>query len=354
MRRFEPVLLEHQPDIIILVGDVNSTVACALVASKIEYHPQPLSTSTREHCSTAHRCTASLQHSITSEPQHRNTPVLQHSKGFRPLIAHVEAGLRSFDRSMPEEINRILTDALSDFLFITEEDARINLLQEGIPKERIHFVGNVMIDTLMSNLEKIVPESSSILREHCCSVHNGYALVTLHRPSNVDVPQNLSGLMDCLNKLSSRIPVVFPIHPRTRSNLERFGICQEVTKNGSIILIPPLGYLEFLGLLKSAALVLTDSGGIQEETTFLKVPCITLRENTERPVTISHGTNYLVGTNPEKIVETAYEILDGKGKKGSIPPLWDGKAGRRIVEILVNRIVTSHKLNDSQQVTGSK
>lgn len=312
MERFEPVLLEHQPDVVVLVGDVNSTVACSLVASKIEY-PNSQSAISNPHL-----------------PR-------------KPLIAHVEAGLRSFDRNMPEETNRILTDALSDFLFITEEDASINLLREGIPNEKIHFVGNVMIDTLMAHLEKATPERIGVLKEHSSHIQNGYGLVTLHRPSNVDVPQNLRVLMDCFKDISSRIPVIFPIHPRTRSNLERLGFYQEGSKNSRMILIQPLGYLEFLGLLRSATLVLTDSGGIQEETTFLRIPCITLRKNTERPVTISLGTNYLVGTDPEKIIGTAFAVLDGKGKKGEIPPLWDGKAGQRIVQILVNQLVTGNQ-----------
>jgi UDP-N-acetylglucosamine 2-epimerase (non-hydrolysing) len=339
MKRFEPVLLEHQPDVVVLVGDVNSTIACALVASKIEYQP-------KDNCSTAtlqHFPSGSRKQGTTSEPQNCSTAEQQHTRGLRPLVAHVEAGLRSFDRNMPEEINRILTDALSDFLFITEEDASVNLLREGIGSKKIHFVGNVMIDTLMVHLEKATRQSPGILNDHSSQLRNGYALVTLHRPSNVDVPQNLSVLMDCLREISARIPVIFPIHPRTRSNLERIGSYQGGSKDSRMILIEPLGYLEFLSLLRSAVLVLTDSGGIQEETTFLRVPCITLRKNTERPVTISLGTNTLVGTDPDKILKTAFEVLDGKGKKGEIPPLWDGKAGQRIVQILVEKIVTSDR-----------
>ena len=314
MKRFEPVLLEYQPDVVLLVGDVNSTIACALVASKIQYNSQ-------QHGSTAQR---------------------QHSKGLRPLIAHIEAGLRSFDRNMPEEINRILTDALSDLLFITEEDASVNLEREGILRGKIYFVGNVMIDTLLINLKKTEHLNPRVMQNNSYpDLKNGYGLVTLHRPSNVDQPETLNALMDCLRTISSRLPIIFPLHPRTKLNLERFGIYQTLTESNGIVLTEPLGYLEFLRLLKSATLVLTDSGGIQEETTFLKIPCITLRENTERPITISLGTNYLVGTNPEKILETAFEILDGKGKKGEIPPLWDGKAGQRIIEILANKIVTS-------------
>jgi len=311
MKGFEPVLLEHEPDVILLVGDVNSTVACALVASKIDYH---------------------TPNSGLRTPNSRR----------KPLIVHVEAGLRSFDRSMPEEINRILCDALSDLLFITEEDAMVNLEQEGIPREKIHSVGNVMIDTLLINLKKAQDIKTPRLEKNFYDgIRNGYGLVTLHRPSNVDQPQTLNALMGCLKAISSRIPVIFPIHPRTKGNLERFGIYEELSKSNGILMTEPLGYLEFLGLLRSARLVLTDSGGIQEETTFLRIPCMTLRENTERPVTITLGTNYLVGTNPERILETAFQILDGKGKRGGIPPLWDGKAGQRIVEILVNKLVTS-------------
>ncbi len=310
MRQFEPILLEQQPDVVVLVGDVNSTIACALVASKIEYR---------------------TPNSALRTPNSRR----------KPWIAHVEAGLRSFDRTMPEEINRVLTDALSDFLFITEQDAMVNLAREGIPQEKTFFVGNVMIDTLLFNLKKIEGRKGlPIQNEFNHHMQNGFVLVTLHRPSNVDIPEKLIPLMECLKKIALKIPVIFPAHPRTRLNLERFGILKTFSKSNGILLTEPLGYLEFLRLLKSTALVLTDSGGIQEETTFLRIPCITLRENTERPVTIRLGTNYLAGTNPEKILETAFTILDGRGKKGEVPPLWDGKAGKRIVEILVNKLVT--------------
>jgi UDP-N-acetylglucosamine 2-epimerase (non-hydrolysing) len=316
MKGFEPVLLDHQPDIIVLVGDVNSTVACALVASKIQYNSQ----------------------------QHGSTTEQQHFKGLRPLIVHIEAGLRSFDRNMPEEINRILTDALSDFLFITEEDAIANLEKEGISREKIFFVGNVMIDTLLINLKKAQNLKALPIQNNFHKVmKNGYGLVTLHRPSNVDIPETLKSLIECLRKISSKIPVIFPIHPRTKGNLERFGIYEELSKSNGILMTEPLGYLEFLALLKSATLVLTDSGGIQEETTFLRIPCITLRENTERPITVSLGTNYLVGINPGKILETAFTILDGRGKRGEIPRFWDGKAGQRIIQTLVDKIVTGYK-----------
>ena len=306
MGRFEPVLLQEKPDYLLLVGDVNSTIACALVASKIEYKTQ--------------------------------------NSRRKPWIAHIEAGLRSFDWNMPEEINRILTDALSDLLFVTEKDAILNLKREGISVKKIHFVGNVMIDTLITNLSKTrrsdaVESYKRLLGEN----ENGYGVVTLHRPSNVDSRKDLSELMNCLQMISGRIPLIFPIHPRTKRNLERFGIDRTLGKNRNILFIEPLSYLAFLNLVRSAKLVMTDSGGIQEETTYLKIPCITLRDNTERPVTVTMGTNYLVGTNRDKIVETAFSILNGKGKKGKVPPLWDGKAGQRIVKILIDKIVTSSK-----------
>jgi UDP-N-acetylglucosamine 2-epimerase (non-hydrolysing) len=299
MERFEPILLKEQPDVLLIVGDVNSTVACTLVASKIQYNGT--------------------------------------AKRLRPIIGHIEAGLRSFDRDMPEEINRILTDALSDLLFITEESARINLEREGIPYEKIHFVGNVMIDTLIKHLEKASTlntlASIGLKRE---KLSKGYGVITLHRPSNVDTETTLSSLVKCIENIAKELPLIFSLHPRTRVNLKRFGIYDDLAKNSRIYLTEPLGYLEFLNLLSSATMVLTDSGGIQEETTFLQVPCITLRSNTERPVTVSIGTNYLVGVNPDKILETAFSILNKREKRGTVPPLWDGKAGKRILEILIN------------------
>ncbi len=294
MERFEPVILRERPDVLLVVGDVNSTIACALVASKIQYN------------GTARRT--------------------------RPIIGHVEAGLRSFDRDMPEEINRILTDALSDILFITEESAIANLKREGIQREKIHFVGNVMIDTLISHTEKA--KQLDVLASLGLK-HEPYGVVTIHRPSNVDSADMLKVVTEYIGRIGARIPLVFPIHPRTRSNLDRFGLSDSFAQNKSILLTEPLGYLEFLNLLIHATLVLTDSGGIQEETTFLGVPCITLRNNTERPATVSLGTNHLVGKNPDKIIEIVDDILSGRGKKGKIPPLWDGNAGKRIVDILV-------------------
>lgn len=303
MSSFEPIILSMEPDALIVVGDVNSTIACTLVASKLRYNGR--------------------------------------SPRARPTIVHVEAGLRSFDRDMPEEINRVLTDALSDLLFVTEESAISNLQCEGVPRDKIHFVGNVMIDTLMHHLEKAktlnTPASLGLQSKISGSE---YALVTLHRPSNVDSPETLSPLVECLTTIAARMPIVFPLHPRTRVNLERFDLLEKLTRSSGTYLTEPLGYLDFLNLLQSAGLVLTDSGGIQEETTFLQVPCITLRENTERPITVSMGTNYLVGTNPDRILETAFAILDGKGKRGRVPPLWDGKAGQRILEIITSHVET--------------
>ncbi|HIE55502.1 MAG TPA: UDP-N-acetylglucosamine 2-epimerase (non-hydrolyzing), partial [Chromatiaceae bacterium] len=286
MQRFEPVLDEKTPDAVLVVGDVNSTIACALVAVK------------------------------------KGVPVV-----------HVEAGLRSGDRSMPEEINRILTDQLSEQLFITEKSARENLLREGVDARRIHFAGNVMIDTLKFNLSKAVP-ADQLLKEHLKHKREtapiAYGLVTLHRPSNVDDPARLKALLELLRELANDLPLVFPVHPRTRLVIERSGL-GELIRNGRLFSFPPVGYLEMLGLMKDARLVLTDSGGIQEETTALGVPCITLRENTERPVTVEEGTNTITGTDPQLIRKVFREIMDNGGKRGRIPELWDGCAAERIV-----------------------
>jgi len=300
MKRFEPVLLEERPDILIVVGDVNSTVACTLVASKIQYP------------------------SLLSQTGHTM---------IRPVIVHVEAGLRSFDRAMPEEINRILTDALSDILFLTEEDAIDNLRTEGIPKDNMVMVGNVMIDTLMRHIS--MAKQSNVRQR--LAIPERYALVTMHRPGNVDTPEALAPLLDCIVRISESIHMVFPVHPRTRNAMERFALLDRVAAKSRVLLLEPLPYLDFLNLTASAAMVLTDSGGIQEETTSLHIPCITMRENTERPVTVKLGTNYLTGTRPDRILSTAQEILSGKGKKGSTPPYWDGKAGERIVKELISR-----------------
>jgi UDP-N-acetylglucosamine 2-epimerase (non-hydrolysing) len=286
MIAFEPVLLEHKPDWVLVVGDVNSTIACTLVASKL-----------------------------------------------RIRVAHVEAGLRSGDRTMPEEINRILTDSISDLLLTPSPDGNENLKKEGIPDEKVKLVGNVMIDSLLRNL-KIA--ESSIIREELNLTTNEYAVLTLHRPSNVDDKETFSGLLEALLEISERIPIIFPAHPRSRGKIEEFGFSEKV-KNSNIKLIEPLGYLDFMRLYSGAKLVLTDSGGLQEETTALGIPCLTLRENTERPITIELGTNILVGTNPEKIKQNAFEILESKSKiDAKIPPLWDGKTAERICDALVD------------------
>jgi len=279
MRRFEPVLGSVQPQAVLVVGDVNSTLACALVAAK---------------------------------------------RGVR--VIHVEAGLRSYDRSMPEEINRVLTDQISDLLFTTERSALANLQREGIDPARVEFVGNVMIDTLHRNLERAVPGSRTL-----GTALPQYAVLTLHRPSNVDDPATLAALLDAVGEINRRLPVVMPLHPRTRSNIEKFGLTAGLD---GLHVLPPLGYLEMLGLLRDAKLVLTDSGGIQEETTALGVPCLTLRENTERPITIAEGTNTLVGPDPAAIRAAFGEVMADGGKSRRIPEYWDGRAAMRIAHTL--------------------
>ena len=287
MKRIEPVLAEAAPDVVVVVGDVNSTLAGALVASKLDL-----------------------------------------------WLAHVEAGLRSFDRSMPEEINRVVTDAVSDLLFVSEPSGERNLLAEGVPQGKIFFAGNVMIDTLLRF--RVKAERSDVL-DRLRLEPGGYAVATLHRPSNVDQAGSLAGLMSALADISRSLPVVFPVHPRTAQALSAQSRDREGAVSGRILTIPPQGYLDFLHLMSRARLVLTDSGGIQEETTILQVPCLTLRENTERPVTIEQGTNRLVGTNPEKIVEAARVVLDSPPPSGRVPELWDGKASQRILDVLTAR-----------------
>ncbi|MFL6334325.1 MAG: non-hydrolyzing UDP-N-acetylglucosamine 2-epimerase [Pyrinomonadaceae bacterium] len=286
MQKFEPVVVEQRPDWVVVVGDVNSTLACALVCSKL------------------------------------GVPV-----------AHVEAGLRSRDRSMPEEINRLLTDQLSDLLLTPSKDADRNLLAEGVPAERIRFVGNVMIDSLLKQLERA---AESRVREELEVAGADYAVVTLHRPSNVDEPGTLRGILSALERIGERLPVIFPIHPRTRKNLEEFGLLEATAKGGRVRLTEPLGYLDFLRLYSGARLVLTDSGGIQEETTALGIPCLTLRENTERPVTVELGTNRVVGNDPERIVAAAEAALaEGGQSRRPVPPLWDGQTAGRILDALI-------------------
>ena len=288
MLRFEPLLQEHQPAAVLVVGDVNSTIACALVAAKL------------------------------------GTPVV-----------HVEAGLRSRDRSMPEEINRVLTDQLSDLLFTTEDGALDNLVAEGIAAHRVHWVGNVMIDTLLHSVQRAVPaeETLSGLGQGALRDDRPLSVVTLHRPANVDDGDVLRGLVGEIRYLAQQTQVVFPVHPRTRQRLEAFGLDRELDAAG-VVCTGPLGYLQMLGLLSAATVVLTDSGGLQEETTALGVPCLTLRENTERPVTVSAGTNTIVGRDSAKIRSALAETLATGGKRGRIPELWDGHAAERIAAIL--------------------
>ncbi len=286
MRRFEPLLDEHHPSCVVVVGDVNSTLACALVATK---------------------------------------------KGV-PTV-HVEAGLRSYDRRMPEEINRILTDQISDRLYTTERSAQENLRLEGIPAGRVSFVGNVMIDSLMANRSVARTAKSTVvaggLSPSILDGNKGFGVVTLHRPSNVDSPETLGNLLEILREVSVHVPLVFALHPRTRANIDKFNLMHWVDPDRMLIL-PPQGYLEMLGLMAEAAMVLTDSGGLQEETTALGVPCLTLRENTERPITVDQGTNILVGTERDAILKGVHDILAGRGKRGRVPELWDGRAAERI------------------------
>ena len=319
MKRFEEVLLRERPDLLVVVGDVNSTLACALVAAKISFG----------------------------------------ANGARPMIAHVEAGLRSFDWSMPEEINRILTDRVADLLFVTEQSGLCNLRREGISEEKIHFVGNTMIDSLLAFKDK--SESSSILdtmglRE--CGSHRGsangtirYALLTLHRPSNVDQRETFLNILEGLEELSHTCPVIFPAHPRTQKRIAEFGFerffsaehegqkgnSNSAGENGRIRMVAPLGYLDFMCLMGNAAVVVTDSGGIQEETTCLGVPCVTVRENTERPITVQVGTNILAGTRKEGIRRAARQQLESKPAR-SVPEGWDGKSAQRIVEVICKTI----------------
>ncbi len=249
-------------------------------------------------------------------------------------VIHVEAGLRSFDRAMPEEINRVLTDQLSDLLFTTEESGRANLLNEGIADSRIHFVGNVMIDTLRHNLPRAIPVAA-IAQDagRPGFADNGYAVLTLHRPSNVDDQAVLQSLLETAATISERTPVIFPVHPRTKATIERFGL-SHLLDRATVLLVPPMGYLEMLGLMKDARVVLTDSGGIQEETTALGTPCITLRQNTERPITVDEGTNTIAGNDPATILAAYEEVMTGGGKAGRVPHFWDGRAAERIAAIV--------------------
>ena len=299
MKRFEKICLREKPDLIIVVGDVNSTLACSLVANKLNIK-----------------------------------------------LAHVEAGMRSFDRTMPEEINRMITDSISDYLFTTCKDANINLAREGIDKNKIHFVGNIMIDSLLFNLREITSRKLKIK-------HKSYAVLTLHRPSNVDNKNIFLSIINILKDISFKIPIIFPVHPRTLKQIQKFNFLHYFFKYRfsniddnllrmhnykGIFLVEPLTYLNFLKLYSHAHFVLTDSGGVQEETTFLNIPCITLRENTERPITIKKGTNYLTGNNPRRILENVGLILKGRGKISSKIKYWDGRSSKRIVKLLLATI----------------
>ena len=284
MVAFEQVLLAQQPDLIVVVGDVNSTMACTLTAVKL---------------------------------------------GIK--VAHVEAGLRSYDRQMPEEINRVVTDALSDLLFTTSRAANQNLIREGIPQEKIHFVGNVMIDTL----NKHRAQAQKLHTAAQFGLEPGqYALLTLHRASNVDERSTLAALLEAFSEIQTELPILFPAHPRTLKRIRDFDLAHKTRAAPNLHIVAPQGYFQFLDLMAHARLVLTDSGGIQEETTILGVPCLTIRENTERPITITEGTNILVGTDPQIIITEARAVLNGKTKAGGIPELWDGQAAGRIVKTL--------------------
>jgi UDP-N-acetylglucosamine 2-epimerase (non-hydrolysing) len=286
LERFEAVVLEQRPDLVVVVGDVNSTAACGMVAKKIP--------------------------------------------GIG--LAHVEAGLRSFDRSMPEEINRLVTDALSDLLFTSEKSGDRNLAAEGVPRERILFVGNVMIDTLRRHLDR-ARETRALEAQGVEPA--GYGLLTLHRPSNVDDPAVFDPLFQAIADTAAELPIVFPVHPRTRPALERWTRQHGEAALRQLRPVPPMGYLEFLHLMSEARILLTDSGGIQEESTVLEVPCLTLRENTERPATVDEGTNLLIGRDPDRLRQEAAKILRGEGKRGRIPEGWDGRAAERITEAIL-------------------
>ncbi|MGE4650221.1 MAG: UDP-N-acetylglucosamine 2-epimerase (non-hydrolyzing) [Myxococcota bacterium] len=284
MKAFEPIVIAERPDRVLVVGDVNSTIACGLVAVKLGVN-----------------------------------------------LVHVEAGLRSFDRGMPEEINRILTDSIIDLLFCTEQSGVENLRKEGVPSEKVHLVGNVMIDTLLRHQSRA--DASTVLADLGLEA-GGYAVLTLHRPANVDDPAVLGQLLDALEVIQQDLTVVFPAHPRTRAHLAAPELAARLASLGSMRILDPVGYLDFLKLMSGARLVLTDSGGIQEETTILRVPCITLRDSTERPVTVDVGSNQIVGRDPERILAAYREVMSSGDVRGGIPPLWDGRSAARIVEVL--------------------
>ncbi len=288
MVEFEKVLQRQKADLVVVVGDVNSTVACSLVSVKM------------------------------------GTPV-----------AHVEAGLRSFDRTMPEEINRVVTDAIAEHLFVSEQSGVENLKREGVDEKKIHFVGNIMIDSLRSYQQKA--QQSGIMKKLGLAARS-FVLVTLHRPSNVDTKEGLENILTLFETVGNRTTIVFPIHPRTKKMLGQFGLEKKAESIRGLKLIEPLGYIDFLSLMGQAQLVVTDSGGIQEETTYLGIPCLTMRENTERPVTVEIGTNQLTGSDTTIVLKKCLEVLDGKGKRGTVPELWDGKTAERIAKIIHKKL----------------
>jgi UDP-N-acetylglucosamine 2-epimerase (non-hydrolysing) len=287
MTAFEGVVKEEAPDLVLVVGDVNSTLACSLVATKM------------------------------------HVPV-----------AHVEAGLRSWDRRMPEEINRLLTDTIADLLFVTEPDGVDNLRAEGVADDRIFFAGNVMIDSLVFFREKA---SQTGIISDLNLTPGRYAVMTMHRPSNVDNGAGLKRVLETIEQVAAQVPIVFPMHPRTRNRFNEFGLADQLGAVDNLVLLEPLGYLEFLRLMEKAAVVITDSGGIQEETTFLQVPCLTLRDSTERPITVEQGTNELLPLDPDQITRRVDELLEGDVPEGQVPERWDGKAADRIADHIVKR-----------------
>ena len=290
MVEFEDICIKHNPSIAVVVGDVNSTVACALVCAKL--------------------CIP---------------------------CAHVEAGLRSFDRKMPEEINRIITDSIADILLTPSPDGDENLRNEGVSEERIKRVGNIMIDSLLKNIER---SKKSTIHNDLGISNDPYAVLTLHRPSNVDDEESFRRILAALESVGEKIPIVFPMHPRTKNRIEEFGLEQRVAAIPNIVLSGPAGYLDFMALISNSHMVLTDSGGLQEETTALGIPCLTLRENTERPITVNQGTNKIVGNDTGIIISSAEEILSGRTETGRVPELWDGRTAIRIADIIVERITS--------------
>ena len=309
MIAYEKALFKHRPDMVIVVGDVNSTMACTLAASKIKYP------------------TTFINNGDDNPSSNYELSAMSHERGHRPLVAHLEAGLRSFDRTMPEEINRIVTDSLVDILWTPSADGDENLMREGIAREKIVCVGNIMIDSLEMLRNKI--EEQAVYKEFDVN-KNAYGLITLHRPSNVDSPEVLSSICDVFINISEKLPLIFPVHPRTRKNLENFGLINVLEKAESIFLAEPITYIRFMNLVFNCRLAITDSGGIQEETTYLGIPCLTMRPNTERPITVDQGTNRLCTVdNLEDFVETE---ISGKDVKFSVLELWDGHTAERIVQ----------------------